>query len=175
MAHHPLQLPPLPESEYSLAFHDEGGACVFGTGYTEDHMNAHYLKGFADGQAALSSQVPTNEGVADLSAQLSTALAQVRYLMKDQEAKHVELEKLRAALQSRQPAAPADKWSHAGYFYNAVAAEQKWLVNTNEHWCHSIKTHDNDAKATCLDCEWEGQRQQLHTQPKPSKVRKGRK
>jgi transcription elongation factor Elf1 len=57
----------------------------------------------------------------------------------------------------------------------AVTAEQMWLVNTNEHWCHSVKTQDSDAKATCLDCAWVGQRQQLNTQPKPSKARKGRK
>jgi len=35
-------------------------------------------------------------------------------------------------------------------------AEQKWMVNTGEHYCHSVKTHDADAKSDCLDCGWTG-------------------
>jgi transcription elongation factor Elf1 len=42
-----------------------------------------------------------------------------------------------------------------------VTAEQMFMVNTGEHYCHSVKTHDGDAKATCLSCRWEGQRQGL--------------
>lgn len=42
-----------------------------------------------------------------------------------------------------------------------VVAEQSFMVNTGEHFCHSVKTHDSDAKARCLDCYWAGQRQQL--------------
>ena len=38
---------------------------------------------------------------------------------------------------------------------------QKFMVNTNEHYCHSMKTHDADSPATCLDCEWRGENQQL--------------
>jgi len=43
----------------------------------------------------------------------------------------------------------------------AVTAEQMFMANTGEHYCHSVKAHDSDAKATCLDCRWEGQRQNL--------------
>lgn len=43
----------------------------------------------------------------------------------------------------------------------AVTAEQMFYVNTGDHYCHSVKTQDSDAKATCLDCRWEGQRQDL--------------
>ena len=43
----------------------------------------------------------------------------------------------------------------------ATTAEQMFMVNTGEHWCHSVKAHDGDAKATCLHCRWKGQRQQL--------------
>jgi transcription elongation factor Elf1 len=42
-----------------------------------------------------------------------------------------------------------------------VTAEQSFMVNTGEYFCQSVKTHDSDAKATCLDCWWTGQRQQL--------------
>ena len=34
--------------------------------------------------------------------------------------------------------------------------EQKWMVNTGEHYCHSVKPHDADAKCDCLDCGWTG-------------------
>ena len=43
----------------------------------------------------------------------------------------------------------------------AVTAEQKFMVNTGDHYCFSVKTQDSDSKATCLDCRWEGQRYQL--------------
>lgn len=42
-----------------------------------------------------------------------------------------------------------------------VTAEQMFMVNTGEHWCHSVKTQDSDAKAGCLDCGWKGTRDQL--------------
>lgn len=43
----------------------------------------------------------------------------------------------------------------------AVAAEDLWMANTMELYCHSVKPHDGDAKALCLDCRWEGMRQDL--------------
>jgi predicted nucleic-acid-binding Zn-ribbon protein len=48
----------------------------------------------------------------------------------------------------------------------AATAEQMFMVNTGEHYCHSVKSYDGDAKATCLDCRWTGYRQQLHTEAK---------
>lgn len=42
-----------------------------------------------------------------------------------------------------------------------ATAEQKFMVNTGDHYCHSVKVHDFNAKATCLDCDWEGQVCQL--------------
>ena len=42
-----------------------------------------------------------------------------------------------------------------------VAAVQTFMVNTGEHYCHSVKTHDSDTKSRCLDCDWEGIRSQL--------------
>jgi hypothetical protein len=38
---------------------------------------------------------------------------------------------------------------------------QMFMVNTSEHYCHSMKTQDSDSPATCLDCRWTGQRHQL--------------
>lgn len=43
----------------------------------------------------------------------------------------------------------------------AVTAEQMFMVNTGVHYCHSVKTQDDDAKATCLECRWKGVRLQL--------------
>ena len=42
-----------------------------------------------------------------------------------------------------------------------VTAETSYMVNTGEHYCHSVKTHDSDAKASCTVCSWEGRRHQL--------------
>jgi len=47
----------------------------------------------------------------------------------------------------------------------ATTAEQMFMANTGEHYCHSVKAHDADAKATCLDCQWEGERQDLKGTP----------
>ena len=43
----------------------------------------------------------------------------------------------------------------------ATTAEQMFMVNTGEHYCHSVKPFDPDAKATCLKCRWVGRRDQL--------------
>ena len=40
----------------------------------------------------------------------------------------------------------------------AVTAEQMFMVNTGDHYCHSVKTQDDEAKATCLACRWTGHR-----------------
>jgi len=38
---------------------------------------------------------------------------------------------------------------------------QKFMVNTMEHYNHSMKTQDSDSPATCLSCDWKGQRKDL--------------
>ena len=45
-----------------------------------------------------------------------------------------------------------------------VTAEQMFMVNTGDHYCHSVKTQDSNAQATCLECRWAGQRDQLKDQ-----------
>ena len=42
-----------------------------------------------------------------------------------------------------------------------VREERLIDANTYEHYCHSVKAHDADAKAACLNCEWTGLRHQL--------------
>ena len=42
-----------------------------------------------------------------------------------------------------------------------VTAEQMFDANTGDHYCHSVKPHDDNAKAECLHCQWEGRRDQL--------------
>lgn len=39
--------------------------------------------------------------------------------------------------------------------------EQKFMANSGEHYCHSVKTQDPDSKAGCLDCDWTGRHDQL--------------
>lgn len=43
--------------------------------------------------------------------------------------------------------------------------EQAFMANTGEHYCHSIKIQDQDAKASCLDCHWRGERRHLEERP----------
>ncbi len=43
----------------------------------------------------------------------------------------------------------------------AVTAEQMFMVNTGEHYCHSVKTQDDNAMATCLECRGNGERAEL--------------
>ena len=43
----------------------------------------------------------------------------------------------------------------------ATAHEQLFMVNTGEHYCHSVKAHDANSRAVCLECSWRGQRYQL--------------
>jgi hypothetical protein len=47
-----------------------------------------------------------------------------------------------------------------------VYEEHAVMANTFEHWCHSVKAHDSDAKARCLECEWTGTRAGLHEEVK---------
>lgn len=42
-----------------------------------------------------------------------------------------------------------------------ATAEQMFMVNTGDHYCHSVKAHDYDAKSKCLSCDWRGQRSDL--------------
>ena len=46
----------------------------------------------------------------------------------------------------------------------AVTAEQMFMANTGEHYCHSVKEQDADAKALCLACRWRGLRGDLLTE-----------
>ena len=41
-------------------------------------------------------------------------------------------------------------------------AEQRFMVNTMGHYCHSMKTQDSNSPATCLKCNWNGLRQDLN-------------
>lgn len=47
-----------------------------------------------------------------------------------------------------------------------VTAEQMFMANSGEHYCHSVKTHDDCAKADCLSCDWQGKRGDLRREKK---------
>ncbi len=38
---------------------------------------------------------------------------------------------------------------------------QMVMVNTGEHYCHSMKTRDANSPAKCIQCQWEGHRKDL--------------
>lgn len=42
-----------------------------------------------------------------------------------------------------------------------LAHIQKFMANSGDHYCHSVKTHDYDSPADCLDCDWSGYRHEL--------------
>lgn len=42
-----------------------------------------------------------------------------------------------------------------------LTAEQKFMANTGDHYCHSVKTVDPGAQATCLECDWRGVHHEL--------------
>lgn len=42
---------------------------------------------------------------------------------------------------------------------------QTFMVNTGEHYCHSMKTHDPESPSRCLDCSWSGELRELATAP----------
>ena len=43
----------------------------------------------------------------------------------------------------------------------ATEHHQMFMVNTGDHYCHSMKPQDPDSPATCLACSWTGQRKDL--------------
>ena len=47
----------------------------------------------------------------------------------------------------------------------ACTAEQMFMANSGDHYCHSVKDHDSNAQATCLACRWTGQRKDLIAAP----------
>ena len=42
-----------------------------------------------------------------------------------------------------------------------VSHLQRFMANTGDHYCHSVKTQDADSEATCLNCQWVGKRRDL--------------
>ena len=43
----------------------------------------------------------------------------------------------------------------------ATEHHQMFMVNSGDHYCHSMKTQDGDSPATCLACRWTVERHQL--------------
>jgi len=39
---------------------------------------------------------------------------------------------------------------------------QTFMANTMEHYCHSMKTQDDDSPSRCLDCQWVGLHRDLN-------------
>ena len=42
-----------------------------------------------------------------------------------------------------------------------LAHVQRFMANTQEHYCHSVKVQDPDSESTSLNCEWTGSHDQL--------------
>lgn len=45
-----------------------------------------------------------------------------------------------------------------------------WHINTNKMYCHSVKTHDDDARVNCRDCDWDGFKRDLIDKTKEVKA-----
>ena len=43
----------------------------------------------------------------------------------------------------------------------ATEHHQMFMVNTGEHYCHTVKPQDAASPAACLACRWEGERRDL--------------
>ena len=50
---------------------------------------------------------------------------------------------------------------HCGSEEVTVSHVQLFMVNTCDHYCHSVKTQDADSESECLDCGWKGYRGNL--------------
>ena len=46
-----------------------------------------------------------------------------------------------------------------------VSHLQRFMANTDEHYCHSVKTHDDNSESTCLKCDWVCERKDLAASP----------
>lgn len=44
-----------------------------------------------------------------------------------------------------------------------VYTSTAWEVNTGDFYCYAKRTNDDDADASCLDCNWKGRRMDLIT------------
>lgn len=42
-----------------------------------------------------------------------------------------------------------------------LTASQSFMANSGEHYCHTMKTQDDDSEAYCIDCCWSGVRHNL--------------
>ena len=42
-----------------------------------------------------------------------------------------------------------------------VSHVQTFMVNSGDHYCHSVKCHDPESEARCLECRWSGCRHML--------------
>ena len=56
----------------------------------------------------------------------------------------------------------------------AITAEQMFMANTGNHYCHSVKVQDTGAKAVCLVCRWTGRRADLSCAELTGAARQGK-
>lgn len=42
-----------------------------------------------------------------------------------------------------------------------LAHIQRFMANSGDHYCHSVKTQDPDSPAGCLGCDWSGEHRDL--------------
>lgn len=47
-----------------------------------------------------------------------------------------------------------------------VYATTAYKLNTDEFFCHSVKTHDENAECRCMDCDWHGVRRDIDKETK---------
>jgi rubredoxin len=50
---------------------------------------------------------------------------------------------------------------YCGSIKVATEDHQMIMINTDDFYCHSVKYLDLDSPATCLSCNWRGQKNQF--------------
>ena len=61
----------------------------------------------------------------------------------------------------KEPKEPVLRCPECGTDMVIVREVRSVMANTFEHYCHSVKAHDSNAEAACLDCSWTGERKDL--------------
>ena len=61
----------------------------------------------------------------------------------------------------KEPKEPILRCPECGSDEVTVSHLQRFLANSGDHYCHSVKTHDDYSQSTCINCKWIGERKDL--------------
>jgi ssDNA-binding Zn-finger/Zn-ribbon topoisomerase 1 len=61
----------------------------------------------------------------------------------------------------KEPKEPVLRCPECGSDQVTVSHLQRFMANSGDHYCHSVKTHDSNSQSTCINCNWTGERKDL--------------